>query len=88
MANFRYSARDSQGRLQSGEIDAPSESAVADQLQRRQLIPLNISEIAPARQLQLVRRKPRTWTPRRKPVVISHEHQYRTRSMANNWSHH
>ena len=53
MANFRYSACDAQGRLQSGEIDAPSETAVADQLQRRQLIPLKISEIASARQLQL-----------------------------------
>lgn len=53
MASFRYSARDTQGRLQSGEIDAPSESAVADQLLRRQLIPLNISEIAPERQLKL-----------------------------------
>ena len=53
MATFRYSARDPQGRLQSGDIDAPSESAVADQLQRRQLIPLRIDAVAPARNLNI-----------------------------------
>jgi len=42
MPAYRYSARDAQGRLQSGDIDAPNESAVAEQLQRRQLIPLRI----------------------------------------------
>lgn len=53
MATYRYSARDPQGRLQSGDIDAPSESAVADQLQRRQLIPLRIDAVAPARNLNI-----------------------------------
>jgi len=42
MPAYRYSARDAQGRLQSGDIDAPNELAVAEQLQRRQLIPLRI----------------------------------------------
>lgn len=53
MATYRYSARDLQGRLQSGDIDAPNESAVADQLQRRQLIPLRIDAVAPARNLNI-----------------------------------
>ena len=44
----------------------------------------------PARQRVSRGAQPRIPRPilRQKPVVISHEHQYRTRSMANNWSHH
>ena len=53
MATFRYSARDAQGRLQSGDIEAPSESAVADQLQRRQLIPLKIDALPESRDLNI-----------------------------------
>ena len=53
MATFRYSARDAQGRLQTGDIEAPSHSAVADQLQRRQLIPLQIDALPETRQLKI-----------------------------------
>ncbi len=53
MPAYRYSARDAQGRLQSGDIDAPNESVVAEQLLRRQLIPLRIEAQPAARNLNI-----------------------------------
>lgn len=44
MANFRYAARDLQGQLQNGVLEAPSEMAAADLLSRRGLIPLKIEQ--------------------------------------------
>ncbi len=42
MASYRYRARDAQGQLLSGELEAGNELAVADLLSRRQLIPISI----------------------------------------------
>lgn len=42
MAEFRYQARDNQGRSVQGQIDAGSEAGVADMLRQRQLIPVLI----------------------------------------------
>ena len=43
MAQFVYTARDSTGKAVSGEIEAGNESAAADILRRRSVIPLTIS---------------------------------------------
>jgi len=43
MAQFVYTARDSAGKAVSGEIEAGNESAAADILRRRSVIPLTIS---------------------------------------------
>jgi len=45
MANYRYAARDQNGQLQNGVIEAGSESTAADLLSRRLLIPLQIELI-------------------------------------------
>ncbi len=42
MAQFHYTARDQGGKAVSGQIDAGSESAAADLLRRRSVIPLTI----------------------------------------------
>ncbi|MBU2428766.1 MAG: type II secretion system F family protein [Gammaproteobacteria bacterium] len=42
MANYRYAARDPQGQMQNGVIEAGSETTAADLLSRRSLIPLQI----------------------------------------------
>lgn len=42
MANFRYQARDLQGRLHNGEVEAASSQAAADTLSRRSLIVLQL----------------------------------------------
>ena len=42
MAQFQYTARDQNGNAVSGQIDAGSESAAADILRRRTMIPLTI----------------------------------------------
>jgi MSHA biogenesis protein MshG len=42
MANFRYQARDLQGRLHNGEVEAASSQAAADALSRRSLIVLQL----------------------------------------------
>jgi len=53
MAQYRYRARDSQGQLLVGEIEAGSEAMVADLLSRRQLIPLQIELLAEKNALKL-----------------------------------
>lgn len=45
MANYRYAARDQNGQMQNGVIEAGSESTAADLLSRRLLIPLQIELI-------------------------------------------
>ena len=45
MANYRYAARDQNGQMQNGVIEAGSEGAAADLLSRRLLIPLQIELI-------------------------------------------
>ncbi|SEB00444.1 type II secretion system F family protein [Alkalimonas amylolytica] len=45
MAEFRYQARDSQGRAVQGQIEAGSEGGVADMLRQRQLIPVAIEAV-------------------------------------------
>ncbi|MCC5826045.1 type II secretion system F family protein [Alkalimonas sp.] len=45
MAEFRYQARDSQGRAVQGQIEAGSEGGVADLLRQRQLIPVSIEAL-------------------------------------------
>lgn len=45
MAQYRYRARDSQGQLLVGELEASNEAMVADLLSRRQLIPLQIEAV-------------------------------------------
>ncbi|MBU2114321.1 MAG: type II secretion system F family protein [Gammaproteobacteria bacterium] len=42
MAQFQYTARDQQGKPISGQLDAGDESAAADMLRRRSVIPLTI----------------------------------------------
>ena len=42
MAQFQYTARDQNGNAVAGQIDAGSESAAADMLRRRTMIPLTI----------------------------------------------
>ncbi|MDX3775385.1 type II secretion system F family protein [Chromatiaceae bacterium AAb-1] len=44
MAKFLYKARNAEGKAISGEVEADSESAAADQLRRWQYIPLDISQ--------------------------------------------
>lgn len=46
MANFAYTARDSNGNAVSGQIEAGSEGAAADLLRRRSFIPLTIQRQA------------------------------------------
>jgi len=46
MANFRYRARDAQGRLQNGEVEAASSQAAAEVLSRRALIILQLEPLA------------------------------------------
>jgi len=46
MANFAYTARDSNGNAVSGQIEAGSEGAAADLLRRRSFIPLTIKRQA------------------------------------------
>jgi MSHA biogenesis protein MshG len=46
MANYRYAARDQNGQMQNGVIEAGSETTAADLLSRRLLIPLQI-ELVP-----------------------------------------
>jgi MSHA biogenesis protein MshG len=45
MANYRYAARDQNGQMQNGVIEAGSETTAADLLSRRLLIPLQIELI-------------------------------------------
>jgi MSHA biogenesis protein MshG len=45
MANYRYAARDQNGQMQNGVIEAGSEGTAADLLSRRLLIPLQIELI-------------------------------------------
>lgn len=45
MANFRYRARDAQGRLQNGEVEAASSQAAAEVLSRRALIILQLQPV-------------------------------------------
>lgn len=44
MARFTYRAKDSQGKLIKGALEAVSEEAVADQLMTRNIVPLSIRE--------------------------------------------
>src|SRR5690606_18443003 len=50
MALFQYTAKDQNGNAVSGQLDAGSESAVADMLRRRTMIPLTIVRQAEAAQ--------------------------------------
>lgn len=45
MANFRYRARDAQGRLQNGEVEAANSQAAAEVLSRRALIILQLQPL-------------------------------------------
>ncbi|MBY6187268.1 type II secretion system F family protein [Marinobacter hydrocarbonoclasticus] len=62
MAHFRYRGRDETGALVNGVLEANSESAAADQLMRRAIIPLSLEGVDPARQFNwrtlLARRLP------------------------------
>lgn len=48
MATYRYKARDSNGELQQGAIDASSPQGALEQLKRRQLVTLQLDEDAAA----------------------------------------
>lgn len=62
MAHFRYRGRDETGTLVDGVVEAVNESAAADMLMRRAIIPLNLNEVAPGREFNwrglLARRLP------------------------------
>jgi type IV pilus assembly protein PilC len=45
MQTFKYSYRDSQGKVQSGEIEAPNENAVSQRLRTMGLAPLSIAPV-------------------------------------------
>ena len=45
MKKFEYSIRDQAGKLQKGEIEAPSESAVAQRLRSMGIAPLSVTEV-------------------------------------------
>jgi len=53
MATFKYRGRDAQGQLVTGMVDAASESAAADQLMSRSVIPLALSEAKEKREFSL-----------------------------------
>lgn len=46
MANYRYKARDANGELQQGSIDASSVQGAIEQLKRRQWVTLQLDEVA------------------------------------------
>ncbi|MBY5922505.1 type II secretion system F family protein [Ferrimonas balearica] len=62
MAHFRYRGRDETGTLVDGVVEAVNESAAADMLMRRAIIPLNLNEVVPGREFNwrglLARRLP------------------------------
>jgi type IV pilus assembly protein PilC len=45
MKKFQYAIRDQTGKLQKGEIEAPSEAAVAQRLRTMGLAPLSVTEV-------------------------------------------
>ncbi|MCS4308885.1 MSHA biogenesis protein MshG [Rheinheimera pacifica] len=55
MANFVYTARDSNGNAVSGQIEAGSEGAAADLLRRRSFIPLTIQRQAEQSNVSIAR---------------------------------
>ncbi len=62
MAHFRYRGRDETGALVDGVLEAVNESAAADMLMRRAIIPLSLEGVKPGRELNwrslLARRLP------------------------------
>ena len=53
MPVYQYRGRDSQGKAVTGQLDAISESAAADQLMSRAVIPLALNETKPKREFNL-----------------------------------
>ncbi|QYK01794.1 type II secretion system F family protein [Shewanella psychrotolerans] len=53
MPVYQYRGRDSQGKAVTGQLDAVSESAAADQLMSRAVIPLALNETKPKREFNL-----------------------------------
>ncbi|QYJ86505.1 type II secretion system F family protein [Shewanella mesophila] len=53
MPVYQYRGRDSQGKAVTGQLDAVSESAAADQLMSRAVIPLELNETKPKREFNL-----------------------------------
>lgn len=53
MPVYQYRGRDSQGKAVTGNLDAVSESAAADQLMSRSVIPLELNETKPQREFNL-----------------------------------
>lgn len=49
VATFRYRAADAHGRIEAGQLEAPSRRAAADQLAQRGLFPIRIAEEAASR---------------------------------------
>ncbi|RTR31242.1 type II secretion system F family protein [Shewanella atlantica] len=54
MATYKYRGRDAQGQQVTGMVDAASESAAADQLMSRAVIPLELNEAKEKREFSLV----------------------------------
>lgn len=54
MATYKYRGRDAQGQQVTGMVDAASESAAADQLMSRAVIPLELDEAKEKREFSLV----------------------------------
>jgi MSHA biogenesis protein MshG len=53
MPVYQYRGRDAQGKAVTGRLDAVSESAAADQLMSRAVIPLELNETKPQREFNL-----------------------------------
>ncbi|EKE85404.1 type II secretion system F family protein [Idiomarina xiamenensis] len=53
MAQFRYSARDAQGKLQQGTMEATDERSAADSLLRRGIMPLTLEPVSETKGLAL-----------------------------------
>ncbi|GAA4901890.1 type II secretion system F family protein [Ferrimonas pelagia] len=55
MAQYRYRGRDERGTLVTGELEAASESAAAEQLMRRAIIPLSLEPFRASNNLDLAK---------------------------------